>query len=188
MKIAAIDFETANRSMASVCSVGVSTMEDGIIEEEAFYSLISPQENVSYFDPFNISIHHITPAMVEEAPSWTQLYADLMDTLSGGIVCAHNANFDMTCMKQTCLNTGRPVPQIRYFDTVELSRHVFPQMAHHRLDDMCGYLHIDLNHHNAGSDALGCLMIVERVMEMSGIQDIEELLKQTNTHIHELKR
>jgi len=69
MKIAAIDFETANRSMASVCSVGVSTLDEGVLEEEAFYSLIAPADNVSYFDPFNISIHHITPEMVESAPA-----------------------------------------------------------------------------------------------------------------------
>lgn len=188
MKIAAIDFETANRSMASVCSVGVSTLDEGVLEEEAFYSLIAPAENVNRFDPFNISIHHITPDMVETAPSWTQLYPDLMDALDGGLVCAHNANFDMTCMKQTCLNTGRPVPALQYFDTVELSRHVFPQMPHHRLDDMCSYLNIQLNHHNAGSDALGCLMIVEKVMEMSGIYDIEELLQKTHTHIRTLRR
>ena len=187
MKIAAIDFETANRSMASVCSVGVATMEDGVLEENAFYSLISPADNVSYFDPFNISIHHITPDMVEAAPAWTQLYPDLMDVLSDGIVCAHNANFDMTCLKQTCLNTGNPVPTIHYFDTVELSRHVFPHMPHHRLDDMCSYLEIGLNHHNAGSDAYGCLMIVEKVMEMSGIDDIRELLKKTDTHVRVLK-
>lgn len=184
MKIAAIDFETANRSMASVCSVGVATKEEDVIEQEAFYSLIGLAENVNLFEPFNIHIHHITPQMCENAPTWTQLYPDLMQVLDGGLVCAHNAKFDMTCMKQTCLNTGNPVPQLRYFDTVEMSRHVFPQMAHHRLDDMCSYLQIDLNHHNAGSDAYGCLMIVQRVMELTGIYDIEELLKKTDTHVH----
>jgi DNA polymerase-3 subunit epsilon len=187
MKIAAIDFETANRSMASVCSVGVSTMEEGIIEENAFYSLISPAENVCYFDPFNIGIHHITPEMAESAPCWTQIYPDLLNVLQGGIVCAHNARFDMTCMRETCRNTGHPVPVLRYFDTVELSRHVFPQMAHHRLNDMCDYLEIELDHHNASSDALGCLMIVERTMDRYGIYDIEELLQITGTHLHLLK-
>lgn len=187
MKVAAIDFETANRSLASVCSVGVSTLDDGVIEENAFYSLITPSENVSYFEPFNIRIHHITPEIAATESSWTQLYPDLMEVLSDGIVCAHNAKFDMTCMKETCINTGRPIPKLTYFDTVEMSRHVFPNLEHHRLNDMCDYLHIELNHHNAASDALGCLMIVERVMEMYGIYDIDELLKKTYTHIHILK-
>lgn len=187
MKIAAIDFETANRSMASVCSVGVCTKEEETIDPNAFYSLIHLQDNVNYFEPFNITIHHITPNMCEEAPCWQELYSDLLDTLKGSVVCAHNAGFDMTCMKQTCLNTGVEVPHLQYFDTVELSRHVFPQMPHHRLDDMCSYLDIELDHHNAGSDAYGCLMIVERVMDLYGIYDIKELLKKTNTHLHLLR-
>jgi DNA polymerase-3 subunit epsilon len=90
-------------------------------------------------------------------------------------------------MRETCRNTGHPVPVLRYFDTVELSRHVFPQMAHHRLNDMCDYLEIELDHHNASSDALGCLMIVERTMDRYGIYDIEELLQITSTHLHLLK-
>ena len=187
MKVAAIDFETANRSMASVCAVGVATYEEGVIEEDAFYSLIDPADNVNTFEPFNISIHHITKEMVEEAPCWSQLYPDLLSTLKGGLVCAHNARFDMTCLKQTCLNTGQNVPRLKYFDTEELSRHVFPQLPHHRLDDMCDYLQINLNHHHAGSDALGCLMIVQRVMELTGCDDVEQMLKQTDTHIHLLQ-
>jgi DNA polymerase-3 subunit epsilon len=187
MKLAAIDFETANRSMASVCAVGVATKEEDVIHSDAFYSLIHLEDNVNTFEPFNISIHHITKQMCSEAPCWAELYDDLLDSLKGGIVCAHNANFDMTCLKQTCLNTGVPVPRLHYFDTVELSRHVFPQMPHHRLDDMCSYLDIELNHHHAGSDAYGCLMIVERIMEIKGIDDVEELLQKTNTHVRLLR-
>ena len=44
MKIAAIDFETANRNPASVCSVGISSYEDGAVEER-YYSLIRPEED-----------------------------------------------------------------------------------------------------------------------------------------------
>ena len=49
-KIVAIDFETANNQMSSVCSVGIAVMEDGVVIDH-YYSLIKPEENVSYFSP-----------------------------------------------------------------------------------------------------------------------------------------
>ena len=186
MRVTAIDFETANASPASVCSVGISTMKEGKAEE-TYYTLIRPEKNVSFFSPFNMQIHGIHPEEVENAPVFSDVYRDLCDLFEDSIVCAHNARFDMTCLKQACLNTGRAVPDLRYFDTVALSRRVFPRMAHHRLNDMCDYLHIRLHHHNALSDSYGCLMIVERVMDMTGIYDIEKLLKKYGIHIHELK-
>lgn len=185
MKVTAIDFETANRSPASVCSAGVSVMEDGAVEEK-YYTLIRPEENVSVFSPFNIQVHGIHPEDVKDAPEFAEIYRDLCDLFDDAIVCAHNARFDMTCLKQTCLNTGKPIPYLRYFDTVELSRKVFPHLRHHRLNDMCDYLGIELNHHNALSDSYGCLMIVADVMNLTGIYDIEEMLKACNTSLHEL--
>ncbi len=186
MKVTAIDFETANRSPASVCALGVSVMEDGVVEER-YYSLIRPEEDVFYFDPWNTKVHGIRARDVLDAPDFATVYRHLKKETDGAIVAAHNAAFDMNCLKQACINTGIEVPELRYFDTVELSRKMFRDMPHHRLNDMCSRLDIQLNHHHAGSDAMGCLMIVARVMEMTGIWDIEDLLEQTHTRIRELK-
>ena len=185
MKIAAIDFETANSSPASVCSVGISILEDGCAEE-AYYSLIRPEANVSRFSPMNIGIHGIRPQDVRDAPSFAEVYREMMPILEDSLVTAHNARFDMGCLKAACLNTGRRVPYLEYFDTLELSRRVFPSLSHHRLNDMCSYLNIELDHHNAMSDSWGCLMITASVMNMTGIYDIRELLRACRTRIYTL--
>lgn len=185
MKIAAIDFETANYDPASVCSVGISVMEDGCVEE-SYYSLIRPEANVSRFARKNIEIHGITPNDVKDAPPFEEVYKDMLRIFDGAIVTAHNARFDMGCLKAACLNTGRKVPYLEYFDTVELSRRVFPQLPHHRLNDMCDHLQIELDHHNALSDSYGCLMIVANVMNLTGIYDIREMLKECRTRIYTL--
>ena len=70
MKVTAIDFETANNDPASVCSVGISVLEDGC-PEEAFYSLIRPEANVSRFLRGNIMIHGIRPQDTADAPDFT---------------------------------------------------------------------------------------------------------------------
>lgn len=186
MLITAIDFETANYSPASVCAVGVSCMEDGELTDE-YYTLIRPADNVSRFDPGNIRIHGIHPEDVEDAPGFHETYDKLLPLLSDSLVCAHNARFDMGCLKAACRNVGLPLPRFSWFDTVALSRKLYPSLPHHRLNDMCDYLDVDLNHHNAASDAYGCLMIVVHAMEDTGIYDIEELLHQTGIPIYPLR-
>ena len=186
MRVTAIDFETANGSPASVCAVGVSVLEDGCVEEK-FYSLIRPEENVDYFDWRNIQVHGIHPEDVREAPTFSEIYHDLTDLFDNSIVCAHNARFDMGCLKAGWRNVGLPLPRFSWFDTVALSRKLYPSLPHHRLNDMCDYLDVDLNHHNAASDAYGCLMIVVHAMEDTGIYDIEELLHQTGIPIYPLR-
>ena len=75
-KIVAIDFETANNQMSSVCSVGIAVMEDGVVIDH-YYSLIKPEENVSYFPPYNIRVHGITAKDVEDAPTFSEIYREL---------------------------------------------------------------------------------------------------------------
>lgn len=185
MRITAIDFETANRDPASVCSVGIAVMEDGVLTD-TYYSLIRPEANVGFFSSWNTKIHGITKSDVKDAPEFAEVYEQMKPFFENSLVCAHNARFDMGCLKAACLNTGRRIPYIRYFDTVELSRKAFPSLAHHRLDDMCGYLGIELDHHNALSDALGCLQIAVNIMNLTGIFDPEEMLENCGTRIYEL--
>ena len=185
MKVTAIDFETANSSPASVCAVGLSVLEDGMIEP-VLETLIRPEKNVSAFYYGNIRIHGIRPQDVVHAPDFARVYRQMKPHLEDSLIVAHNARFDMGCLKASCLNCGIPVPSLRYFDTVELGRNVFPGLEHHRLNDLCEYLDIELEHHQAGSDAYGCLMIVARVMTLTGIYDIEEMLHQCRTRIYTL--
>ncbi|MBE6129111.1 MAG: exonuclease [Erysipelotrichaceae bacterium] len=182
MKICAIDFETANRSMASVCAVGISVMEEGALTDN-YYSLIRPEKDLGPFSPMNIAVHGIRPADVRDAPDFRTVYQQMKPFFEDALVCAHNARFDMACLKAACRHNGIPVPHLRFFDTVELSRKVFPHLEHHRLNDMCDYLHVELDHHNALSDSTGCLMIVMNVMNLAGIYEPEELLEACRTRI-----
>ena len=59
----------------------------------------------------------------------------------------------------------------RYFCTVKLSRKVYPYLKHHRLNDVCDYMGIQLDHHDAGSDARGCALIVANTMNLMQIYE-----------------
>jgi hypothetical protein len=60
MEFVAIDVETANANMASICSIGTAAFEDGVLTNE-WYSLIDPQD---YFAGMNVSIPGIDESHV----------------------------------------------------------------------------------------------------------------------------
>ena len=51
---------------------------------------------------------------------------------------------------------------------------------------MCEYIGIELDHHNALSDANGCLEIVMAVMNLVGEYDIYQLLEHCQTKLYQL--
>jgi len=65
----AIDVETANADLASICQVGVAVFRNGSVVD-SWSSLIDPQ---AYFDDINISIHGIDEEAVRGAPTWRQI-------------------------------------------------------------------------------------------------------------------
>lgn len=64
MDFAALDFETVNADLASICQIGVAGFEDGQIRLSR-ESRVNPGD---YFNPFHLSIHGITESMVQSSP------------------------------------------------------------------------------------------------------------------------
>lgn len=176
MKLAAIDFETANAYPESACSVGVSVFEDGI-EIDQYYTLIKPPYQYGRFDWRNIRVHHIQPEEVLHAPGFDTVYERLRPYFHDTVFVAHNADFDMTVFARCCMAWGLPVPDLSYFCTVRLTQRMFPYLEHHRLNDCCEYMNIELDHHNAASDAEACALIVLNCMMVAGENDLEQFIQ-----------
>lgn len=64
MDFVAIDVETANNDIASICQIGIASYANGELVSE-WSSLINPQGE---FNPFNIRIHGIQPQDVKKRP------------------------------------------------------------------------------------------------------------------------
>ena len=56
MKFVAVDVETANPDLASICQIGIVTFENGSLSS-AWQRLSDPK---AYFYPWNVAIHGIT--------------------------------------------------------------------------------------------------------------------------------
>ena len=152
------DVETPNAANDRMSAIGVSIVENGAVKEE-FFSFVNPEEP---FDAFNTQLTGISAATVADAPTFGQLWPKLEPYFSSGILVAHNAAFDLTVLKK-CLSAygiqWRPL--VRYTCTVRIGRAELPDISH-RLNDMCTYYHIPLDHHKADSDSRACAEILLR--------------------------
>ena len=174
MRVVAIDFETANASLASACSLGISIYDEGEIVD-TFEWLIKPHSRYNFFT--NTDIHMLKEEDVENEEEFLFYYDQLAEILKDSLIIAHNARFDIGVLNAVCDVYGLEHFHNRYADTVAVSRKVFPELYHHKLNNVCDYLGIDLSHHNAQSDSFGCLMILLRSMEIYQCYDVEEFLK-----------
>ena len=86
MRFTAIDFETANSNSGSICAVGIAVVEDESVVEKKYW-LVRPHRDMDYFDPFNITIHGITPAMVRDADTFESLYhTEILPRIGGTMI------------------------------------------------------------------------------------------------------
>ena len=182
MKVLAIDFETANGSFCSACSIGYCVMDNGeIIEKNEI--LIRPHPRYGYFSPDNTRIHGLKKEDCAGADSWPYVFNEIYHLFQDSVVVAHNAAFDLKVLKSINTLYGIDMEDFPYLDTVYLSRKMFPQLPNHRLNTVCEYLGFQFNHHQAGQDAFGCMAIIEAGMEMLNEYDIEQIVKRTGSRL-----
>ena len=155
LNFTAIDFETANAGRASACSVGLAIVEDGKITR-CLHQLIRPDPLC--FDPFNISIHGITPDDVCGAPCFAEFWPELWSNVSGPLV-AHNAAFDMSVLRHALDQSSSPYPQTDYFCTRVIARQAWPGRLAYALKHIAHGIGVSFAHHNAQEDARACALI-----------------------------
>ncbi len=157
----AFDVETPNRYNSRMSAIGLSVIEDGRIVRD-FYSLVDPEQP---FDWFNSQLTGINEETVFDAPSFPELWPELEPILSSGVLVAHNASFDMNVLRK-CL-IGYEIPwrhTVRGICTVLMGRSLLPGISH-KLNDLCDYYAIPLNHHRADSDSRACAEILLRYIQ-----------------------
>ena len=171
MNFVAIDFEAANSSKNSACSLGLVIVENGKITQRR-YSLINPQVPFSRYCSY---IHGITPPAVKGAPTFSDIYPEVYRLLNGQVVVAHNAPYDIAVLRASCEARGLEMPDIEPFCTVEMSRTAWPELPHHRLNSLAEHFDLPLNHHNAIGDATVCAQLVLLCADSFGANNMAEL-------------
>lgn len=155
------DVETPNRYNNRMSAIGINIIEDGTIKK-SFFSYVNPETN---FDYFNTQLTGIDEETVRTAPTFPKLWTTIEPMMSSGILCAHNAAFDMGVLKK-CLADYEIEwrPTVKYCCTVQMGRRLLPGIRH-KLNDLCEYYGIELDHHQADSDSRAAAEILLRYFE-----------------------
>jgi len=163
MDFAAIDFETANYSMSSVCSVGIIIVRAGKMTEK-FYSLIRPEPE--WYAYWNTRTHGLTVKDTAKAEVFPFVWSRIALKISGLQLVAHNSPFDEACLKAVHRVYQMDYPDYQFLCTCRASRKVFgktlPNHQLHTVAKHCGY-NLD-NHHNALADAEACAAIAMKIL------------------------
>jgi DNA polymerase-3 subunit epsilon len=154
----AFDVETPNRYNNRMSAIGITVIEEGMITD-SFFSFVDPLQP---FDWFNTQLTGINEETVFDAPTFPELWPSIEPILSSGILVAHNLSFDMGVLR-CCLRDHEIEwkKSARGICTVRMGRSLLPQISH-KLNCMCDYYGIELNHHQADSDSRACAEILLR--------------------------
>ncbi|WP_096273592.1 3'-5' exonuclease [Paucisalibacillus globulus] len=173
MNFVSIDFETANEKRSSPCAVGIVIANETEILDE-YYSLINPE---TYFNPFNIRVHGIREEHVLDAMTFSEIWPTMENYLSGNLVVAHNASFDMSVIRQTLDRDKLTYPELDYLCTANIAKQVWPDIENHKLNTLADYHGIQFNHHNALEDARVAARVMQKAMELYESDSIDMFLE-----------
>lgn len=148
-----IDFETA--TAYHPCSVGIVTVEEGIIVDE-FVTLIQPPNN--FYNPFNIQVHGIYPRDTANAKTFVEVFPEIERRLKNRVVVAHNESFDRNVLFKTMALHGLNYEDLNIGSRWECTVKIYKAKGFKpaKLSDCCRIMNIALNHHEALSDARAC--------------------------------
>lgn len=162
-RFAAIDFETANWQLSSVCSVGIVVMNRGEIEDR-FYSLIQPAPN--FYSRRNTQVHGLTRSDTEDAPAFPTVWREIVPMVKGMPLVAHNSMFDEGCLKAVHALYEMDYPKYQFYCTYRLARKYFKGLENYQLHTVSAHCGYDLlNHHNALADAEAAAVIMQSILK-----------------------
>lgn len=160
-----LDFETTGTLPQDdkITEVGAVKIVDGKIVEK-LATFVNPERKI----PDNvIELTGITDEMVADAPKFEEIAGDLYKFCYGSIIIAHNLPFDYAFLK----NQSKPLNYLysnRGIDTVTFAREVLPQLGHHKLNNICDYFGIELDHHRAYNDAYATAQAFIEMIKLNG--------------------
>lgn len=169
----AIDFETATCERASICEAGICVVKAGkIIETKSW--LVRPENNQYHY--WNIQIHGIQPEETRDAPEfpavWKEIEAYLREC---PVLVAHNAAFDMGCIRHSLERYQLEKPDVTYYCTLRAARRLY-DFPHNSLSYLCDQFEFSSDtHHRAGADAHMCARLFLREIRDAGWCELSDM-------------
>ena len=179
MDFIAIDVETANADMSSICQIGLVYFKEGVLCKE-WKSYVDPED---FFDGINISIHGIDESTVQGAPQLPEIADILYRFLDDKITVCHT-HFDRVSIRKAFDKYGIRHPENIWLDSARVARRVWKEFAWkgYGLHNICETLGYKFKHHDALEDAKAAGYIMLTAIQQSCL-DLEGWLKRVNQPI-----
>lgn len=180
----AIDFETANSSPASACSVGLVRVRDGRVVATASW-LIQPPAGHDEFQEWNVRIHGIRREDVLGADSWVAQFDRLCGFAGADVLVAHNAGFDVNVLRRASEVTDLVCPPYRSLCSLQVARKTYDLDSYRLPKAAAAAGFAEFSHHEALADARACAQIVIDAARLAGAADVFSLAQALGLQIKE---
>lgn len=150
----AIDFETAQGKRFSICQVGLVRIENGQVTDK-ISKLICPPDNFYFYR--NTEIHGIRAQDTCNSPTFAAVWHEIKKYVQHQTVVAHNGAFDFSCLSKTLDYYNLEQPSYEKQCTLKIYKK--------DLATLCREHRIQLNHHDALSDAMACAQLYLRSLK-----------------------
>lgn len=175
-----VDLETTGVTPdgAGITEIGAVKVRGGEVVGE-FATLVDPGVPIP---PQIVALTGITPAMVRSAPRIEQVLPTFLEFVSGAVLVAHNAGFDVSFLKAACQTHGYEWPKPTVVCTLKLARRVLgrQETRGHRLSTLASLFGArSTPKHRALDDAKATVDVLHGLLERVGplgVQSLEELL------------
>ena len=180
MNFVAIDVETANPDMGSICQIGVATFVDGCLTEE-WSTLVDPED---YFDDVNVSIHGIEASMVRGQPKLPQIADRLRATLENTVSVCHT-HFDRVALARAYIKYKLSPISTTWLDSARVVRRTWKDLAWkgYGLASVCIRIGYEFKHHDALEDAKAAGYVLLAAL-LESQQDLDAWKRRINQPIN----
>jgi len=156
---AVVDVETSGfrPGQARIVSVAALAVGDDGNVEQSFSSLLNPG-----VDPGPTHVHGLTAEMLADQPCFADVAGELIDTLRGRTLVAHNVAFDYSFLAAEAELAGLELPIDSAMCTVELCRRLDLDVENMRLETLAAHWGVSqMRPHDALDDALVLAQILK---------------------------
>ena len=164
-----LDLETTGLSPEwdQIIEIGAIKYADGK-EVARYQTLVQPisQGDGRFVSDFIVGLTGITNEMLADAPKIRAVLGSVEGFLGDLPIVGYNVNFDINFLYDSFSRTlGRPFTN-DHIDALRIAKKLYPEMAHHRLEDVVSRLGVDNTHaHRTISDCEATHACYQRFLE-----------------------
>ncbi|MFF8711620.1 DEDDh family exonuclease [Streptomyces sp. NPDC015184] len=147
---AVVDVETTGLARDDrIVSAAVYRLDAQGDVEDHWYTLVNPER-----DPGPVWIHGLTSDVLEGAPLFPEIAAQLSERLTGRVLVAHNAAFDWSMLAREYARASVLAPVQQRLCTIALSKELRLPLPNHKLESLAAHFGVvQQRAHHALDDA-----------------------------------